>query len=464
MSEQDGRQSSTQQHRSRKTSTAHKQNGKQARAVQRPANDDTEAWNVYWEQQGQPWRTEPEIDEDRQKYLAERRSTTPDIVKGIYSFKDVKLSRADVEWLLATHENGRGPVDWNDPQQRGRFGLDLRGADLSKEDLHGLPLACLLGGLLRDERPGTTPKQRQMAQIHLEQADLDRVHLEGATLSRALMQMTDLYEAHLEEADLFMARLDGALLQAAHLEKAYLKRANLQKANLTRAHLEGAQLSKVSFTSQTILENVTLGCERFGFASLADVDWNGVNLAAIQWSQVKMLGDEQRVRGKMHEGNMESKERLSDEFESAVRANRQLAVTLQIQGLNEVAARFAYRAQRLQRIVLRRQHKIGPYLFSGFLDLIAGYGYKPGQSVLWYLGMISFFALVYHLFGGLSLYPPDAFVYSLTSFHGRGFFPGLTAKPSLHDPLILLAALEAVIGLFIEISFIATFTQRFFGK
>ena len=60
--------------------------------------------------------------------------------------------------------------------------------------------------------------------------------------------------------------------------------------------------------------------------------------------------------------------------------------------------------------------------------------------------------------------PPDAFVYSLTSFHGRGFFPGLEAKLSLHDPLVMLAALEAVIGLFIEISFIATFTQRYFGK
>jgi hypothetical protein len=35
---------------------------------------------------------------------------------------------------------------------------------------------------------------------------------------------------------------------------------------------------------------------------------------------------------------------------------------------------------------------------------------------------------------------------------------------SLHDPLILLAAVEAVVGLVIEISFIATFTQRFFGK
>jgi hypothetical protein len=52
-------------------------------------------------------------------------------------------------------------------------------------------------------------------------------------------------------------------------------------------------------------------------------------------------------------------------------------------------------------------------------------------------------------------------VFSVTSFHGRGFFPGTL---SLEDTLTKLAAPEAVIGLVIEISFIATFTQRFFGK
>ena len=54
-----------------------------------------------------------------------------------------------------------------------------------------------------------------------------------------------------------------------------------------------------------------------------------------------------------------------------------------------------------------------------------------------------------------------ALVFSVTSFHGRGFFPG---GISLDNPLTELAAAEAVIGLIIEISFIATFTQRFFGK
>jgi hypothetical protein len=135
--------------------------------------------------------------------------------------------------------------------------------------------------------------------------------------------------------------------------------------------------------------------------------------------------------------------RLKD-FGSAVRANRQLALALQAQGLNEHASHFAYRAQRLQRILLRQQHKFGQYLFSWLLDLIAGYGYRPGRSVCWYLAVILGFALAYHVFGGLSLFPPDAFIYSLTSFHGRGFFPGLEHTTSLHDPLVMLAALDVV--------------------
>src|SRR5438105_4537353 len=137
MREQDGKQSSTKQRRGRKTNTANQQNGKQTNAAQHPANNDTEAWKVSWKEQGQEWRTELEIDAERQKYLEERRKVVPDIIQGIYPFKDIKLSRADVEWLLATHESSgvRGPADWNDVSQREREGLDLRGARLEKIDL-----------------------------------------------------------------------------------------------------------------------------------------------------------------------------------------------------------------------------------------------------------------------------------------------------------------------------------------
>src|SRR5713101_9350979 len=73
-----------------------------------------EEWQTYWAVQGQPWRKEPEINLQRQAELAQRRRIIPDVKQGVYPFKGVKLSRADVEWLLTTHENGRGPVDWGE--------------------------------------------------------------------------------------------------------------------------------------------------------------------------------------------------------------------------------------------------------------------------------------------------------------------------------------------------------------
>jgi len=103
------------------------------------------------------------------------------------------------------------------------------------------------------------------------------------------------------------------------------------------------------------------------------------------------------------------------------------------------------------------------YLFSLFLDLLAGYGYRPGRTLLWYVAVIVSFARAYAHFGPLLRFP-DSVVFSLMSFHGRGFFPSLNGETSLHNPLVVVAAIEAVIGLFIEISFIATFTQRFFGR
>src|SRR6266705_971187 len=108
------------------------QDNGQIPTLQRPTTDNREKWRIYWEQQGQRWRTETEIDGKRQEELARRRTIVPDIETGIYPFKEIKLSRADVEWLLATHESSGlcGPVNWKHENQRDREGLDLRGADL----------------------------------------------------------------------------------------------------------------------------------------------------------------------------------------------------------------------------------------------------------------------------------------------------------------------------------------------
>ena len=47
------------------------QDGRQATVIQRPTTNDSEAWKAYWEAKDQPWRTKPEIDPERQKYLDE---------------------------------------------------------------------------------------------------------------------------------------------------------------------------------------------------------------------------------------------------------------------------------------------------------------------------------------------------------------------------------------------------------
>ncbi len=89
--------------------------GTHATTLKRPTNNDEEAWRKYWKAQGQAWRWEPEISKERQEYLAEIKLD----VNQFSPFKDIdpKPSRADIEWLLLTYENGRGPIDWGDENQ-----------------------------------------------------------------------------------------------------------------------------------------------------------------------------------------------------------------------------------------------------------------------------------------------------------------------------------------------------------
>ena len=177
-----------------------------------------------------------------------------------------------------------------------------------------------------------------------------------------------------------------------------------------------------------------------------------------------MLGDEHEARQTTRTGKRKNSVTRLEEFEAAVRANRQLAVALREQGLDEEAARFAYRAQLLQRVVLLWQGKFGPYLFSLLLDLLAGYGYRPGRSLMAYLVVIFGFMGLYLLNAhgaAAHLSWDEALILSVSSFHGRGFF---LQNVALGDTFARLAAVEAVLGLLIEVSLIATFTQRYLGR
>jgi hypothetical protein len=308
-------------------------------------------------------------------------------------------------------------------------------------DLHSLPLTRLIGNLRWYERD------------YLKSLDCKLTPEQRADLCKAAaidMAGADLHQTHLEGANLFGANLENVDLSGAHLD-----------------HL-------------TDLTDVKLGKPH-----LLNVRWGNANISVVDWKKVDQLGEEQEACAWLQDENRKHDYKSGEElFLEAVRSNRQLSTTLEEQGLTEAAARYAYRAQRLQRRVLMLQARQvrgtdrvqmwGSYLFSKYLDILAGYGYKPGRTAVAYIGTILVFFLLYAVIGHLGsthVSWPGALVLSVTAFHGRGFFPGMSnPNPAVPNPdlldmgLIRLSALEAVIGLFIEISFIATFTQRFFGR
>lgn len=537
------------------------------------ASDDSKTWIAYWTSHGQAWRTEPEITSDRQAYLAEQRAIMPDVERGLYPFKGIEppLSRADLEWLLATHscDNHEGPIDPTNQQQAHLPGLDLRGARLSSLPLGGLPLANICGGLhpnlLAELDAGRQSDALEAAAIHLEGSNLTETHLERAVLSGAHLEGATcvathldgayLLQAHLQRAhlvgatcrgtilieadlsrvfarfarfegavlssarltraELSAARFDAAQLQEAHLDHARLFQATLAGADLSQAHLEGTKLNGANlggrlisqdevdalrlwwpniqrelhganlqgcfFSGTTDLTSTLLGTKKVGCVTLANVHFDGVNLGVVDWSDVTELGDEREARVSNKKGSFTKAGIQLFHLQSAARAYRQLSVALSAQGLTEEANRYGYLAQVLAGQVLwrklclsghglpqlslrQRWNILVAHTFSLFLDALAGYGYKPQRSLYCYALVIGAFALTYHAIGmtvGPHLSFFSSLVFSVTSFHGRGFFPG---GISLDDPMTVTAAFEAILGLLIEISFIATFTQRFFAR
>jgi hypothetical protein len=144
-----------------------------------------------------------------------------------------------------------------------------------------------------------------------------------------------------ERAKFASVMLTGVNLQAAQLAGATLSGAELEGADLRGAQLAGAFLNDALFGDNDSISPY-----------LADIQWDTANLAVVDWSQVVELGDEHEARQERDsDGNRKEKNQRLWEHKSAVRANRQLSVALQGQGLDENAARFAYRALVLPGIL-----------------------------------------------------------------------------------------------------------------
>ena len=425
---------------------------------------ETVGWNTFWAEHGQPWRTEPEIAAERQAELEACRAITPDVVRGAYPFKGVRLERADIEWLLATHGDGRGPVDPNDASQHDRVGLDLRGADLSHVRLSNLPLARTAGDATRPTSQDLTEEQRRLAAIQLHDADLTNAHLEGSCLDYANLERADLRGCHLEgarlwavnlrEADCDGTHLEGTDLWNAHLEGAFLYRAYLQGARLHEVHLTGAHLNGLHLTDKDGVGPM-----------LSDVHWEGVILSVVNWSGICVLGDDCQALQRERDGVVKERATRIREFKAAMRANQQLALALQAQGMTDDAGRFFYRSRVIRRkmLALSGGRRVGSYLVSLVLEGLTGYGYRMGRMLVAYVVLVACFAALYYGFsqaGASHVGWREAAVLSITAFHGRVFASPFTPN----SPQSVVTAVEVLTGFLFEGLFIAMLVQRVFGR
>jgi hypothetical protein len=278
---------------------------------------------------------------------------------------------------------------------------------------------------------------------------------------RANLSGADFRETNLTGLFLRYANLSGANFRHSNFSGSILTGANLHGANLHLAILHGADVRGVRFDPTTVLDEIEIDTGTW----LGDIRWNGVPLQRVSWEQAPSIGDESAIKAAKNR-----KERLVA-YRDAARAYRDLGIALRSQGLLIPASNYRLREQALERKASFLSGNLLGWVFSWLLNLVAGYGERPVRSFVAYLLVIFGFAVAFFTigsgvlgFGGHDAInsPLSALVFSVTSFHGRGFFPG--GGLALDDPITILAAIEAVLGLFIEITFIATFTQRFFAR
>ncbi len=355
----------------------------------------------------------------------------------------------------------------------GDSGLSVEGGGLVQQHLRdvflaGAPLkkAILAKAYLKEaDLRGVDLEEADLRGVDLEGASLRGANLEGANLKGANLRKADLVDANLRGADVTTADLQGANLFKADFREANFYKADLQGASFVRAKLAGANLSHAVFGIRTDLGGAKLGDQDLGLVSVADTIWNDVILASADWSALLegvRLGDDRQ-----------------EDVLVAARANQQLALALRAQGLNAEASELDYRARvwRLRDLWHKRQYLAALFSWLGYI--VCGYGYRLWRCFAFYIGVILLFSLIYSLipYGPkassslylpwwpkaiISLYLPwwpKAVILSFTSFHGRGFLPSEVTGSVWHGAW---AAGEAVVGLLIEVTLIATFTQRVF--
>ncbi|MFI5272045.1 MAG: pentapeptide repeat-containing protein [Ktedonobacterales bacterium] len=366
-------------------------------------------------------------------------------------YDEVKVrTRQELLWIMRAN-------NWSGDSPYSKGAAKLSGINLAGAHLAG---AMLKGAdLTHANLVGTDLRGAKLASTSLRGADASDAMLCDADLVGADLSGAVLIGANLTRANLLSARMRRAQLQTAILAEASLELTDLRSADLANAELKGARLQAVNVNGETNVGGVKLDETTWveQIQHLAEL-----NLASIDWGGVSRLGDAQSLaRARATKDDAE----LRTAYRRAIRAYYALAVALRTQGEVVAASNFRFREQVLRRELYRLEKHRAEWVLSYLLEWTAGYGERPLWTVRLYGATLAFFALLFYGASGIwgPHWLPWSFLFlSLTAFHGRGFFPGLIpGTDALADPITVLAAVEAVLGLVLEVLFVASFTRRF---
>ena len=212
--------------------------------------------------------------------------------------------------------------------------------------------------------------------------------LVGPLLVRHVNENVNLEGFQLRGIDIECRRLAGAQLIHANLEDAHLFKAHLEGAHLFGANLSNASLFK------TFLDGANLRTADLSNANLLGATLKGTKLEGIKLGRKGRLVNERTGNEESHKGNHSKAKKSWHEAEEIYLS---LLNNHKEAGRHEEASEVFYRMMVVKRklMPLFSVHRWG----SWFMDVICGYGERPGRVIMAGLILIVFSALFFFIFG-----------------------------------------------------------------
>ncbi len=374
-------------------------------------------------------------------------------------YSDVIIrTRGELEWIIQR----RGWTGKEDFPEKGTEQIDFRSINCT-----GVNLSSTKDTLLRIR--GACFTEANLDGVNFSGSEVTWADFSGATMKRALLRETNFSATNFTSTNLESSDLFSAILNGANFTQANLANVNLQQARINQDTCFLYTTTTLTKVAEMRWNNAPMNLSGWLYESgydPLDVKFPVPSTSKILRKDKWRLGDQDELYFR----SLSSGKRRAHALRQVSRAYAALAATLRNQNYSTASSEYRLRALQLERRALQAEGAILSRALLKMLDMISGHGEKPGRILLSYLFIVVGFLLLYLGIDTQWEYTRiisnpsqilDALVYSLTSFHGRGFFPGGSTLTA-HDPQIVLAAIEAVVGLFIEITLIATITRRFF--